>query len=60
MLPEYYEYIARLAFRYYEIQLQNGQVKSGKENFKKVADFVARLLNRQIDLGNLRRKKSRW
>lgn len=44
LLPEYYEFLGRVAFRYYEIRKEHGQIKEKKdkehENFRKVADFL--------------------
>ena len=57
VLVEFYEYVARIAFRHYE--LVNGEIdpEKSKQNHKYVAEFLDKLLDRQIELGNLKKRK---
>lgn len=58
LLVEYYEYMARIAFRYYELEseLEQNWSKPKQPNHKNVAEFLDKLLDRQVQQGNLKKK----
>ena len=56
LLVEYYEYVARLAFRYHELEGEPADAPR-QPNHKNVAEFLDRLLDRQVELGNLKKRK---
>ena len=64
LLVEYYEYIGRIAFRYDDLVSEqqrltdeNFRPRRRQDNFKMVAEFLDKLLDRQIELGNLKKRE---
>lgn len=63
MLVEYYEFLGRVAFRYGDMIREQNEKKGlikpeepRQERYIDVKDFLNRLIERQIELGNLKKK----
>ena len=61
LLVEYYEYVARLAFRHHDLAVEYGITQARprqSNNYRSVAEFLDKLLDRQVELGNLKKKEA--